>query len=81
MIWDHHHDDNNQRDQTCESDENGLIKSTSDDYDDHDDTDNHDDPDIIISQIYCNYIYTSKELYDMENREASDLEAVRAEKE
>ena len=34
-----------------------------------------------ISQIYCNYIYTSKELYDMENREASDLEAVRAEKE
>ena len=36
---------------------------------------------VIISQIYCNYIYTSKELYDMENREASDLEAVRAEKE
>ena len=36
---------------------------------------------IIISQIYCNYIYTSKELYDMENREASDLAAVRAEKE
>ena len=36
---------------------------------------------IIISQIYCNYIYTSKELYDMEKREASDLEAVRAEKE
>ena len=35
----------------------------------------------IISQIYCNYIYTSKELYDMENREASDLAAVRAEKE
>ena len=39
------------------------------------------DNNIIISQIYCNYIYTSKELYDMENREASDLEAVRAEKE
>ena len=35
----------------------------------------------FISQIYCNYIYTSKELYDMEKREASDLEAVRAEKE
>ena len=36
---------------------------------------------MVISQIYCNYIYTSKELYDMENREASDLAAVRAEKE
>ena len=49
-------------------------KSTNDDNDNCHDI-------HIISQIYCNYIYTSKELYDMENREASDLEAVRAEKE
>ena len=28
---------------------------------------------VMISQIYCNYIHTFEELYDMENRGASEM--------